>query len=581
MLLDLRAGPLAGDEAQPVAAGAGVLGPRDQDLADVAVGELAVEGHQPPVDAGPDAAVADLGVDRVGEIDRRRALRQRDHVALRGEDVDLGGIQFETQRVEEFAGILGLTLPLVQLVHPTQLGVVGGGLRGRRALGRTVARLLLVLPVRGDTVFGAAVHVLGADLELDRPVARPQHRGVQRLVHVVLRQRDVVLEAPRQRVPAGVQDAERAVAVAGGVDQHPQPDQVVDVGELATPHHHLLVDRVVVLGATVDGGLDAGLVQVTLGLIDHLTQLAFALRCGLGDHPDDLVVDLGLQGGEREILEFPLDGVHAEPVGQRGEDLEGVMGDAALLVGTQEAERSHIVQPVTELDDQHPHVLGGGDHQLADRLGLRRFTVGELVELGHPVDQQRDLFAEIGPQLVDGVAGVLDGVVQQGRAQCGRGHAQFSQDRGDRQRVGDVGLPRLAGLAAMVVLGGVVGPLEFFQVGLGMVGLDHREERIEHRRLGRPIGLPEAGQPLPHPHPGLLGAAGDPVERGRMGRAGRPLAGPIGTVDGLTGGQGAPPPAAGLEAESSTQTLNIEKRSATPASSRCSRPGSSASSMTT
>ena len=37
-----------------------------------------------------DRPVADLGVDRVGEVDRRRAGGQRHHVAARGEDVDLG-----------------------------------------------------------------------------------------------------------------------------------------------------------------------------------------------------------------------------------------------------------------------------------------------------------------------------------------------------------------------------------------------------------------------------------------------------------------------------------------------------------
>ena len=47
------------------------------------------ERHDAAVDLGPDAAVADVGVDGVGEIDRRRPGRQALHLALGREDVDL------------------------------------------------------------------------------------------------------------------------------------------------------------------------------------------------------------------------------------------------------------------------------------------------------------------------------------------------------------------------------------------------------------------------------------------------------------------------------------------------------------
>ena len=50
---------------------------------------VALQRHQPAVDPRAHAAVPDLGVDRVGEVDRRRPGRQRDDVALGGEDVDL------------------------------------------------------------------------------------------------------------------------------------------------------------------------------------------------------------------------------------------------------------------------------------------------------------------------------------------------------------------------------------------------------------------------------------------------------------------------------------------------------------
>ena len=55
-------------------------GVRD-DLDDVAVLQARAERHHLAVDARADALMADVGVNRVGEVDRRRAARQRLHLA--------------------------------------------------------------------------------------------------------------------------------------------------------------------------------------------------------------------------------------------------------------------------------------------------------------------------------------------------------------------------------------------------------------------------------------------------------------------------------------------------------------------
>ena len=120
---------------------------------------------------------------------------------------------------------------------------------------------LLVLPVRGDAGLGDPVHVLGADLHFDRHAVRPEQRGVQRLVAVDARDRDVVLEASRHRLEHAVHDAERAVAGVGAVDDDAQAVHVDDLGERRALALHLLVDAVEVLLARLDLGLDVGLQQ--------------------------------------------------------------------------------------------------------------------------------------------------------------------------------------------------------------------------------------------------------------------------------------------------------------------------------
>jgi chorismate mutase len=90
------------------------------------------------------------------------------------------------------------------------------------------------------------------------------------------------------------------------------------------------------------------------------------------------------------------------------------------LSGTN-VQRAHVVQPVGELDEQHAHVVGDREQQLAEVLGLLGLLGDEieLLELGEAVDERADLLAE---QLIDLGArrlGVLDRVVQERRRDGG------------------------------------------------------------------------------------------------------------------------------------------------------------------
>ena len=171
-----------------------------QDLDDVAVGEPRAQRHHAAVDARADALVADVGVDEVREVHRRRAARQRLDLALRREDVDLFRIELDPQVLHELLRIAHFLLQLEQLPQPVEVLLV--------ALGADAA--FLVFPVRRDAFFGDAVHFLGADLHFERHAALADDRRVQRLVAVRPRHRDEVLEPARHRRPHLMDDAEHA-----------------------------------------------------------------------------------------------------------------------------------------------------------------------------------------------------------------------------------------------------------------------------------------------------------------------------------------------------------------------------------
>ena len=100
-----RALPVTTIDSQ-AAGGVCAFGADDLDL--VAVLQLGQQRHDAAVDLAADAGVADVGVDRIGEIDRRRAARQRDQPALRREAEDLVLEQLELGVLEELLGRVAL-----------------------------------------------------------------------------------------------------------------------------------------------------------------------------------------------------------------------------------------------------------------------------------------------------------------------------------------------------------------------------------------------------------------------------------------------------------------------------------------
>ena len=338
------------------------------------------------------------------------------------------------------------------------------------------------------------MHVARSDLDLDRPALGAEHRRVQGLVHVRLGHRDVVLEPARDGLPERVDGTERAVAVAHRLDLDADADQVEDLFEVLAADHHLFVDRVQMLRASVDVGLDPELLQFLPERVGELQDAPRPLVATRLDELGDLLVRPRMQRLEGEVLELPLDLLDTEAVGQRGVDLEGLGGDPALLGDGQRRECPHVVETVGELDQQHADVARHRHDHLAHVLGLRQLAGLELqlVELRQAVDDLGDIVAELLAEPVEGDGRVLHGVVQQRRLERRRVQAQVGEDLRHRQRMFDERLPREAHLALVGLLGDPIGGLEHLEVALGVVGADLLLQRREPGR--RMLGATAARQ---------------------------------------------------------------------------------------
>src|SRR5471030_882182 len=208
-VVDLRTPATGGDIAevrvQPVTAWVRMLLGDDFNL--IAHTQLIGERHNAPTDFGPDTAMSDIAVNVVGEVERRRAHRQVDHIAFRGKHVNTIVEDLTAHFVKHFARIGHLFLPGNQLTQP-----------GNTAFVTTTAttgdrRALFIFPVSSDAQFGVFMHLTGTDLHFQRFTAWSEYHGVNRLITVRFRVSDVVVEFIRQMAEMGMHNPQCGVAV--------------------------------------------------------------------------------------------------------------------------------------------------------------------------------------------------------------------------------------------------------------------------------------------------------------------------------------------------------------------------------
>ena len=219
----------------------------------VAVKQLGDERHWAAVYLAANAGVADVGMHRIGKVDRVGATRKRDQASVGGEAEHLILEQLELGVLEEFFRIVTLKQNAHEVAQPS-IGVAVLTRRHVVACARAVVGVL-IKRMSCDAVLGHRVHPLGANLQLHALMARSDDGGVDRLIIVRLGIGDVVLEASWNRVPGGVHDGKRPVAVGCVV---PNDDaEAVDVRELLKRNLlalHLAPDGVRLLLAVNHGG---------------------------------------------------------------------------------------------------------------------------------------------------------------------------------------------------------------------------------------------------------------------------------------------------------------------------------------
>ena len=275
---------------QPVARRPTALGDGDLDLLTALQG--GVERHQMAVNLRATAAVPQIGMYAIGEVNRCRALRQVDDAALRRHDIDGVVERGALELLDPVCRVGDLVAPRQELPQPGNLVVIRRIGPGRRAA-------FLVAPVGGDAHLGVPVHLLGANLHFKRPAVLGQHGSMQGAVMVALRMRNVIVEFAVNRLPQRMHDTQCRIAIAHLVKNDAQRPHVINFGELDILLAHLVPDAVNVLGAAIDLHVrDTGFRQFFLQPCHRRGDERLTLQALLVEHPGDALV--GRRLGEAE-----------------------------------------------------------------------------------------------------------------------------------------------------------------------------------------------------------------------------------------------------------------------------------------
>jgi len=146
-------------------------------------------------------------------------------------------------------------------------------------------------------------------------------------------------------------------------------------------------------------------------LLDVTLPLFFLFR----NFGSKIIVYLRVEVAEGEVFQFALNRGNTQSVRHRRVDIEGFLGDTALFGFRLVLQRPHVVQAVSQLDQDDPDIIGHGQEHLAKILRLTLLLGLEIyfAYLGDTIDQIGYFGAEDVLQLLVGGECVFQCIMQQ------------------------------------------------------------------------------------------------------------------------------------------------------------------------
>jgi hypothetical protein len=291
-----------------------------------------------------------------------------------------------------------------------------------------------------DALLGNAMHLLRSNLHF-KWLAGMNHGGMQRLIEIRPRHRDVVFEASRDRPPNLMNHAEGSVAVLHIVGDHADGQQVVNLVERTLLRFDFQMQREEALDAAFNFRRNSAGDHSLPDAFLHIVEKAIVYFLLGGNFLGQLDVSRGLQVAKSEVLQFSTDESHTKSVGNWSVDIDGLAGDALLALGFEKLERAHIVETVGELDHHDPNVVDHREQHLANIFGLARFGREEIetADFRGAFDEARDLWAEHLRNTVERNFRILDDIMKERGGERGCVELHVGENMGHFERMREIG----------------------------------------------------------------------------------------------------------------------------------------------
>ena len=244
------------------------------------------------------------------------------------------------------------------------------------------------------------MHLKSPDLDLKRLSARSDQRRMQRLVHVRLRHRDIILEPSRNRFILFMHDSKCRITILDGVHNNPDSEQIIDLIDRLVLILHLLINREEMFCTSRNLCLDTGLLNLRTYFFHKTLHIFIPHILAQSDFLHQIIVSLRLQILQRQIIQLNLNLADTKTLCDRTINLLRLTRDTDLRLARLILKRPHIVQTIRKLDHDNTDILCHREKHLSKILGLHLKAVRilifrildivrqmQMLQLGHTINK--------------------------------------------------------------------------------------------------------------------------------------------------------------------------------------------------
>ncbi len=287
------------------------------------------------------------------------------------------------------------------------------------------------------------------------------------MVHIGLGHGYIVLESTGHRLEKFMHEPQHRVAVLHRIHYEPYGKKVIYLIEGSVLGGHLSINAVKMLCSAFDFGFDTHFQGFAPHNLDDVLYIFLAFSAFFCDLFHKIIIALFVYIAKAQIFKLPFDLMDTKPVCKGGIDFQGFPCFLLLLLLGHEFQCSHIVQPVSQLDDDHADILGHSQEHLSEILCLNLLLcgIGNFGQLGHAVHKFSYLLPKFGPHLLNAHSGILNRIM---KYTCSNGsciHLKFSKNDANLQRMDDIWVTGNPFLTLVSIPGKLISLADQFQTG--------------------------------------------------------------------------------------------------------------------